>query len=87
MQRYGITLAIYWTIYARQRGCCAICQIEYPRDKRNRRLPLNVDHDHETGEVRGLLCGTCNSGLGMFQDKLERFDSAKRYLRAARRGG
>jgi hypothetical protein len=43
-----------------------------------------VDHDHETGEVRGLLCAPCNRGIGLLQDKIEVLESAAQYLKTHR---
>jgi hypothetical protein len=43
--------------------------------------PLVPDHDHETGEVRGVPCGSCNSALGLFKDSVETLEAAIRYLR------
>lgn len=40
-----------------------------------------IDHDHETGKVRGLLCFFCNAGLGMFEERIETMERAIRYLR------
>lgn len=63
-QRYGITLAEYREMEQSQGGRCAICgghQVDGERD-------LAVDHHHGTGKVRGLLCGNCNRGVGMFAD-------------------
>lgn len=57
MIRYGLTTAQYDQMLDRQDGRCAICRRQ-PRTKR-----LAVDHDHETGHVRGLLCDRCNRGL------------------------
>lgn len=48
---------------------------------------LVVDHCHDTGAIRGLLCGLHNSGLGMFQDNLEHLEAAMTYLRNHRAGG
>jgi hypothetical protein len=78
LKKYGITLAEYERLLKKQKGVCAICKKpEY--DARQRRL--SVDHDHETGRVRGLLCARCNRALGMFNDNPELLRSAARYLR------
>jgi len=61
---YGITLDKYNVILAKQGGCCAICRTDDPG--RGSRGSFPVDHDHETGETRGLLCMHCNRGLGHF---------------------
>jgi hypothetical protein len=76
MAQYGLTVDAYDALLAEQGGCCAICGD--PPGKR----PLAVDHDHETGDVRGLLCLPCNTGLGLFRDDLERLAAAAAYLDA-----
>lgn len=53
------------------------CEICGGRDGRE----LCVDHNHETGEVRGLLCSTCNTGLGHFKDSVEKLGNAIQYLK------
>lgn len=74
---YGITLAEYEALGRRQRWRCAICdRTAYPAGSR-----LVPDHNHDTGEVRGLLCGPCNSGLGLFGEKPDRLQAAAEYLR------
>lgn len=73
---YGITLAEYDTMLIAQGGGCAICG-RSPEENGRR---LGVDHDHETGEVRGLLCGNCNQGIGFFKDDTGRLRSAANYL-------
>ena len=60
-----------------QNGKCAICGRE---DNGARRFC--VDHDHETGRIRGLLCGRCNTGLGFFEDNTEALRAALEYLEA-----
>jgi len=60
-REYGMTLADYDKMFAEQKGLCKICG----DDSLNKRLA--VDHDHQTGEVRGLLCGSCNTKLGWYE--------------------
>ena len=69
--RYGITEKDFDDMYSAQKGRCAIC---------NEKKPLVVDHDHDTGEVRGLLCNTCNSGMGKLMDNMLLLARALKYL-------
>lgn len=62
MSRYGITIEQYDAMFAAQGGVCAICD----KPPKNRRL--DVDHDHSTGQVRGLLCAPCNRLVGFFEN-------------------
>jgi len=62
-------------LYKEQRGLCAICK----RDEATVGT-LCLDHCHETGKIRGLLCRKCNTGLGMFHDNLENVLAASEYL-------
>lgn len=65
MATYGITAEEYWAIYEFQGGCCYICRRATGTGKKR----LSVDHCHETGRVRGLLCGPCNRDvLGHLRD-------------------
>ena len=73
-KRYGITLAEYEAMFAAQGHRCAICNSE----GEGRRFHL--DHCHITGNVRAILCHTCNSGLGLFRDDPKRFRLAMEYL-------
>jgi len=57
---YGVTEAAYWELFQRQGEVCAICS--KPGTGR-RKFPLDVDHSHLTGKVRGLLCVGCNTRL------------------------
>ena len=75
--RYGITLEEYEAMLTEQGGVCAICGL--PENDRYKRR-LSVDHDHETGAIRGLLCHMCNTGLGKFTDSSELLTSAANYL-------
>lgn len=72
--KYGITEEQYTAMLVKQQNACVLCGstfIEVPR----------VDHDHETGKVRELLCGICNSGLGYFKDNIQTLENAIAYLR------
>ena len=63
LRQYGMTVNDYDQLFAKQKGRCAICgrhQLEFHRH-------LNVDHDHITGIVRGLLCTECNNLLGQLE--------------------
>ncbi|MGH7274447.1 MAG: endonuclease VII domain-containing protein [Nitrospiria bacterium] len=80
---YGIGLKEFEARLRAQDGGCAICGTSSPTET-GRRF-LNVDHDHNTNVVRGLLCGMCNRGLGMFQESEELLFKAWRYLRQHRR--
>jgi hypothetical protein len=71
--RYGITQAHYEEMLTSQDGKCAICKIVMDRP--------HVDHCHETQKVRGLLCTTCNQGLGMYKDNIELLEKAISYLK------
>lgn len=69
---YGITEAIYDSMVANQSGCCKICGVEDDN--------LHIDHCHATGKVRGLLCQSCNTGLGKFKDDVVIMGKAIEYL-------
>ena len=70
---YGISQEEYESRLAAQQGLCAICSLESDR-------VLSVDHDHESGQVRGLLCETCNFGIGSFGHDPELLEAVIRYL-------
>ena len=77
---YGFTLADYEVILAAQGGVCKICGATKPGGGPGQRR-FYVDHNHRTGEIRGLLCSKCNSGLGYFRDDRSILESAGLYLR------
>lgn len=76
LNMYGITPEELKTMYDKQEGKCAICSTE-PTTKRG----LHVDHCHETGKVRGLLCHGCNVALGSFKDDVQLLNNAIKYLK------
>jgi hypothetical protein len=82
---FGLTAEAYAALHASQGGVCAICARPERRKHRDgKQLSLAVDHDHETGAVRGLLCSACNVAIGQFEDRQERLRAAIDYLQAKR---
>jgi hypothetical protein len=77
-RKYGLTLDEYEEMLASQSGGCAICRRTDPGTI-NRKF-LYVDHVHSTGEVRGILCARCNTGIGMFLDDPTLLLAAVSYL-------
>jgi hypothetical protein len=77
-QKYGISPEQYLAMIDAQKGKCAICN-EAPSSERG----LHVDHDHVTGQVRGLLCHHCNVALGSFREDESLLLSAIDYIRKA----
>jgi hypothetical protein len=75
---YSMSVEQYEELLSYQDGRCAICR-ELPRG--TKRGKLNVDHCHETGAVRGLLCSTCNTGIGKLGDSIEGLERALAYLK------
>lgn len=68
---YGLTLEKYNMMLKEQNNACAICyRSESSKDQLNRIKFLSVDHDHQTGIVRSLLCQLCNSALGALKEDL-----------------
>jgi len=71
---YKITHKEKEDLVKKQNGMCAICGSSFENTK------INVDHDHITGKVRGILCNKCNSAIGFFNDNVENLKSAIKYL-------
>ena len=69
---YGLTHEQYDELLAKQEYACATCR---------QKKPLDVDHDHQTGKVRGLLCRRCNIAIGQFEDDPDLIDRIASYLR------
>jgi hypothetical protein len=79
-RKFGINRKQYGDLLLAQNGLCAICR-QPETDTRNGQVKaLAVDHDHETGVVRGLLCVACNTGLGKFKDNRNTMLAAIKYL-------
>jgi hypothetical protein len=74
-RKFGISIDVYEEMLAAQGGVCGICGREP-----NPSIALHVDHDHETGVIRGLTCFRCNQALGAFGEDMERLQKATDYL-------
>jgi len=81
VNNHNISQEEYMTIYYKQDKKCAICGKDENVTRRGRRLPLAIDHAHDTGVIRGLLCAKCNLGIGMFGDNIELMRRAIDYLK------
>ncbi len=77
---FGIDQGQYNTLFLEQDGCCAICKRHQSFFTKN----FGIDHDHGTGEFRGLLCTNCNTALGKFEDSIESLESAIQYIKKSR---
>ena len=74
---YGIGIEDYDRMLRGQGGTCATCEATAADQQRGR---LNVDHCHETGRVRGLLCANCNRAIGLAADSPDRLRRMATYL-------
>lgn len=71
--KYNLTENEYRLAVDKAAGKCQICRME---------RKLFIDHCHETGKFRGLICSQCNSALGMMEDSIDRLRAAQEYLQA-----
>lgn len=85
----GVDAQRYQEMLREQNGVCAIChQPETSPDKASGKTKdLAIDHDHETGAIRALLCSNCNRGLGLFNDSVELLAKAREYVLYHERSG
>lgn len=79
---YGISLDNWNELFVRQNGVCAICKKPETRFSNKSRTTqrLCVDHDHNTNQVRGLLCHRCNSTIGLMEENTDRLSGILEYL-------
>jgi hypothetical protein len=75
LRTYGITQSQYDEMFDSQGRACAVCRTTTPTSK-----GWNIDHCHNSGVVRGILCSHCNMGLGQFRDDVDRLMRAAEYL-------
>lgn len=87
LKKYGITFDDYNQLREKQNYCCAICgknEADVPQGRAKRiQTSLAVDHSHETGKVRGLLCIGCNTILGKCYEDVFILNKAIKYLEDA----
>ena len=74
---FGITLEEKEQLIRHQDGLCTICRSPFVNAKH-----AHVDHNHNTGQIRSILCNKCNTGIGQFRDSPELLERAALYLRA-----
>lgn len=79
---YGITLEDYDALVLQQKGLCAICSKPPIRNNQFKGEQLVVDHNHNTGKVRALLCARCNLAIGQFKHDIGLLKKAINYLRS-----
>ena len=77
---YGITAEEYYDMLAAQDNKCAICESEEVNSSRVSSGKLFIDHCHDTGKVRGLLCSKCNHSIGLLNDDVDLLRKAIDYL-------
>lgn len=78
---YRMTMEEYDQMLEKQNYTCAICTTD-TNIVTGKSWSFAVDHCHETGKVRGLLCNQCNRALGMFQDSVNLLETATAYLKS-----
>ena len=80
LKAYGLTLEDFDQMKKNQNNRCAICNSKPRKNGHQTVTKLSVDHCHDTGQVRGLLCNNCNRALGYFQDNAEIIKLGYEYL-------
>ena len=75
--KYGITPEEYKILWGKQNGACAICRRSEGEGAISK---MCIDHCHDTGKIRGLLCGSCNMGIGGLQHNPELLKRGVKYL-------
>jgi hypothetical protein len=80
LKNFGIDRKQFGDMLLAQNGCCAICKQPETATRNGRIKALAVDHCHETGKIRSLLCVQCNTGLGKFKDDRNLMLAAIKYL-------
>lgn len=77
-RQYNITLEEYEQMIVEQSALCAICRTNAHKNNGS----FNIDHDHKTGKVRGLLCSHCNFAVGLLKDDISVMNRMVEYVRS-----
>jgi hypothetical protein len=73
-KRLGMTVEEFWNMYESQKGKCVICLQDIAAEN------SAIDHNHTTGRIRGILCKSCNRGIGLLKDNSQVLNRASNYL-------
>lgn len=79
--KYKVNFEFIKNLYVIQSGKCAICNKQISEELISKRYGLAIDHCHDSNKIRGLLCYSCNSGIGLFHDNVEYLQNAINYLK------
>lgn len=79
-REYGISIEEYNKMYKEQNNKCGICGNKETQKQNGKIIHLAIDHDHDTDEIRGLLCSRCNSLLGFVDDDITILQKSIKYL-------
>ena len=74
-KKYGLTREDVNRIFKNQQELCDVC------GKKLKQEEIRIDHDHKSKKIRGILCHSCNVGLGFFKDSIILLENAKKYLK------
>ena len=77
LKKHGLTFDSYFDMLLKQKARCAICRIEQTKLT----YLFSIDHNHKTGEIRGLLCSNCNTALGLLKEDFLIINNLKNYLK------
>ncbi len=80
-RKFGISVEDYAGMLKKQKGVCAICGQPETMIRRGRVVQLSIDHCHDSGMIRGLLCNNCNKAIGCVHEDVEILQKAISYLK------
>jgi len=79
--KFGMTPSDYEVMLNSQNGCCAICGKHHTEFNVKNKTRLCIEHNHQTGKIRGLVCVKCNSVIGFANDNIQVLENAIEYLK------